>query len=393
MLIYTYDIRLVLASVAISLMAAFTGLALTRGLSGVSEGVRHLRIAMASIALGGGIWSMHFVAMLAMRFDTAVYYRALPTVASVLIAILLAGFALILMHFGRRTLPKQVLAGGVLGLGIVAMHYVGLSAIEGCTPVYRPEGFMVSGILAAAMGVAAIRVAYGRRSQRNILLATLIFGASVVIVHFSAMSWTDFLSASEGRVPTPAMDNGQLALVVLLSAFVISGAFLLSGASFLSAPSPDAVPGLSAAALAPLSPTPAPDPADPVPPPHASGAEAAPARGNGASAVRLPFEKDGTTYFLPASEIAAIRAEGHYSIAYTGSGRLFCSWSISEAEKRLIDTSFFRTHRSYLVNTDLVSGFERRKDNGICLFEGNPHLDKVPVSRSRVAALRDRLGL
>jgi len=50
-------------------------------------------------------------------------------------------------------------------------------------------------------------------------------------------------------------------------------------------------------------------------------------------------------------------------------------------------------HRSYLVNADHVSGFERRKDTGTCLFAGNTHLDKVPVSRARIPALRERLGL
>ncbi|TCM85715.1 MHYT domain-containing protein [Rhodovulum steppense] len=363
MLVYGYDYRLIAASVLISMMAAFTGLALTRGLSGVSEGVRHLRIAMAAVALGGGIWTMHFVAMLAMRFEVAVYYRALPTVASVLIAILLAGLALILMHFGRRTGPRMGLAGAVLGLGIVAMHYTGLSAIEGCAPVYRPTGFAVAGGLAVGLGVLAIRVAYGQRRAANILGATAIFGLSVAIVHFAAMHWTGFARAVAGAAAGPAIDNAHLALIVLVTAFVISGAFLLSGASFLAAaPGPDAPP-----------------PAEPAPPP--------------ATGPRLPYEREGVTYFLPAAEVAAIRAEGHYTIAYAPLGRVFCPWSISEAEKRLTPAGFFRVHRSYLVNTAHVAAFERLKDNGICRFEGLADLDRVPVSRSRVQALRAALGL
>lgn len=381
MLIYTYDIRLVLASVAISMMAAFTGLALTRGLSALPEGLRQLRIIMASVALGGGIWSMHFVAMLAMRFNVAVYYEPLQTVASVLIAILLAGLALLLMHFGRRTPGRKTAAGTILGLGIVIMHYVGLSAIEGCLPLYRPAGFIVAGLLAIGMGIAAIRIAYRQRREQDILLATVVFGASVVIVHFSAMHWTDFAAVAEESVFRPAMDNADLALIVLFSAFVISGAFLLSGASFLSAERA-APPATSAAA----SPGPAAVPAEPAEAP-------APQPPAPAAGLRLPYERDGTTYFLPAEEVSAIRAEGHYTIAYTASGRVFCPWSISEAEKRLAGGPFFRAHRSYLVNTGHVTGFERRKDNGVCLFEGNPHLDKVPVSRGRMAEMRDVLGL
>ncbi|SIO41346.1 MHYT domain-containing protein, NO-binding membrane sensor [Rhodovulum sp. ES.010] len=367
MLVYVYDYRLIAASVVISMMAAFTGLALTRGLSAVSEGVRHLRIAMAAIALGGGIWTMHFVAMLAMRFEVAVYYEALPTVASVLIAILLAGLALILMHFGRRTGPRMALSGAVLGLGIVIMHYTGLSAIEGCRPVYGLAGVAVAGGLAVLLGGLAIRVAYGRRTSANILAATAIFGLSVAIVHFTAMYWTGFARTAGDVLAGPAIDNAHLALLVLVTAFVISGAFLMSGASFLSA-----------------SPFPAEAPAEPPPAPPNEPATAGP---------RLPYEREGVTYFLPPGAVSAIRAEGHYTIAYTDEGRVFCPWSISEAERRLCASGFFRVHRSYLVNTGRVAAFERRKDSGLCRFEGLADLDRVPVSRARVPALRERLGL
>lgn len=372
MLIYSYDIRLVLASIAISMMAAFTGLALTRGISGLPEGLRQLRIAMAAVALGGGIWSMHFVAILAMRFPVAVYYDARTTLASALIAILLAGLALLLMHYGRRGPGKAVAAGATLGTGIVAMHYVGLSGIEGCLPVYDPVGFAVAGVLALAMGIAAIRVAYAQRTGRNTVLATLILGGSVVVVHFSAMYWTDFAATADRALAGHAMGNATIALAVLISTFVISGAFLMSGASFLAAP---AVPPMREAA-------PRDKPAEAVPAPRT------------ATGLRVPYEREGSTFFLPAAAVVAIRAEGHYTIAYTAEGRVFCPWSISEAQRRLAsDATFLRVHRSYLVNTAHVTGFERRKDSGQCLFETAGHLDRVPVSRARIAELRAALGL
>lgn len=371
MLVYTYDTRLVIASVAISMMAAFTGLSLTRGLSGQPETPRLVRIVMAAIALGVGIWSMHFVAMLAMRFDVVVYYEALHTVASVLIAILLAGIALLLMHFGRRTPARATLAGAVLGAGIVAMHYVGLSGIKGCTLDYRPAGFVATGALAVGMGIAAIRVAYSRRTERQILLGTLIFGSSVVIAHFGAMHWTGFRAVGTIVLDDPAIGQGQLALIVLIASFLISGAFLLSGASFLSRPA--TAPAVPLAAIPPAS-----LPADPDTRP--------------APLVRLPYEKDGKTFLIAAAEVAALRAEGHYTIVYLRSAKVFCPWSISEAERRLSLPPFFRAHRSYLINTDRVTAFERNKDNGYCLFDGFAPLGKVPVARARVNALRDRLG-
>ncbi len=382
MTLYTYDPWLVLASIAVSMMAAFTGLTLTQGLSRLTRGQRQARIVMAAIALGGGIWSMHFVAMLSMRFPVPVHYDILPTTASALIAILLAGIALLLMHFGPRTRPRMGLAGAILGTGIVTMHYVGLNAIEGCEPVYRPVGFVVVGLLAAGMGAAAIGIAYGRRTRRNTLLATLVFGASVVVVHFSAMNWTDFVETSRTAFDAPALANAQIALIVLFSGFMISGAFLLTAASMLDSPAEEAETGpVPPAAAMPASSSEIEAPLAPARPAHPAS-----------SSVRVPYEKDGSTYFVPSDEVFALRAEGHYSIVYIGSGRVFCPWSISEAEKRL-PSQFLRVHRSYLVNAARVAGFQRRKDNGYCLLDGSPSLDRVPVARSRIPELRAALGL
>lgn len=398
MIVYSYDPWLVAASVAISMMASFTGLSLTRGISELVESQRQLRIIMASIALGAGIWSMHFVAMLAMRFPVPVFYDLLQTTASALIAILMAGVALVLMHFGTRTRVKTVLAGLVLGLGIAVMHYVGLGAMDGCRPVYRPAGFIVAGGLAAAMGVAAIAIAYGQRSARNTALATLVFGASVVVVHFSAMRWTGFVEVTRRSFEAPSMSNAEIALVVLLAGFVISGAFLLSAASVLNRP---VLPGTGdrglqdtrAGAAQGLKP--------------AGGSPGAAADQSGQTEVptaepglrvtpgglpRVPFERDGATYFVPGHRVAAIRAEGHYTVAYTAEGRVFCPWSISQAEARL-PAPFLRVHRSYLVNVEHVTGFERRKDSGVCVMEAIPSLDKVPVARGRIHAVREALGL
>lgn len=107
---------------------------------------------------------------------------------------------------------------------------------------------------------------------------------------------------------------------------------------------------------------------------------------------QIPYEKGGRTLFIDPAKVAAIRAEGHYTHLYTEEGQVFCAWSITEAEKRLTPAPFIKTHRSYLVNPSYVTGFERMKDNGVCLFD-MPGLQKVPVSRSRLKAVRETLGV
>jgi DNA-binding LytR/AlgR family response regulator len=108
---------------------------------------------------------------------------------------------------------------------------------------------------------------------------------------------------------------------------------------------------------------------------------------------QAPYERDGRTMFAPISAIAAVRAEGHYTILYVGDAKLFCPWSISQAAIRFPEPEFIRAHRSYLINPRHVSGFERKKDTGMCFFDKVGSLEKVPVSRSRLAAVRDALGL
>ncbi|WP_350334665.1 MHYT domain-containing protein [Coralliovum pocilloporae] len=380
MLTYTYDITLVVASLAISMMAAFTGLTLTNGISALPVPTRKLIIGMAAIVLGGGIWSMHFVAILALQLPVPVIYDSALTLGSILIAILMAGTSLLFMHFGERNWRNIIIAGAILGNGIVVMHYVGMSGIQGCLVLFGWSGRLLSVLLATLTGIAAIWIAYRERTRLNIILSTLIFGSSVVIVHFTAMYWTGFAVSPDDAPVSPSIENADLALIVILAGFFICGGFLLSAATFLM-PKQKTEPAAS-----PSEPDPEAQSED------ASDTETS-LPDTDTPLVRIPYERDGKTYFLPLNDVAAIRAEGHYTLLYTETEKLFCPWSISVAEKRLPDTVYLKTHRSYLVNISHVSGFERRKDNGACLFDHIESLKTVPVSRTRVNPVREALGL
>jgi DNA-binding LytR/AlgR family response regulator len=107
----------------------------------------------------------------------------------------------------------------------------------------------------------------------------------------------------------------------------------------------------------------------------------------------VPYERDSRTHYADSSEIAALRAEGHYTVLYSGRNKYFCPWSISEADSRLSAHQFIRVHRSYLVNPAFVRDFQRTKDTGVCLFRDTECLSKVPVSRSRLADVRRALRL
>ncbi|MEN8683215.1 MHYT domain-containing protein [Marivita sp.] len=365
---FSHDPLLVIASLFVAMMAGFTGLSLSRGLSTRSVTYQKVLIVLSAISLGGGIWSMHFVAMLGLQLPILFYYDAVITLASALVAILVVGVALLILHFWKRTPQTLVLAGMIVGVGVLAMHYLGMSAMQLCKAVYTPLGIALAAVASCVLSVGAFAVAYGRRTQRNIVIGTVIFGIAVFSVHFAAIAGTSFVAVETQNEVGPLISNEAMAIGVVLSSFVLCGAFLLSGVTFLAPPKQEETIAEPEDAM----------PVDTAPKP--------------ASKRQIPYQKDGQTRFVDPSAVAVIRAEGHYTYLYTKDESLFCAWSITEAEKRLSTGPFIKTHRSYLINPDHVSGFERMKDNGVCYFETSS-VTKVPVSRSRLKLVRDSLGV
>lgn len=392
MLSVGYDPLLVVGAALVALMAAFTGLQLAYGLGQLPPSARKTQIVKAAIVLGGGVWSTHFVAMLALDLPVAIFYDAVATLASALIAVLLAGLALLTLHGGPRTAGRTFLSGAILGAGVVTMHYVGMLGLRGCAPVFAPLGILVSGALAVGMGVGALRLAYGERTRLSMTLGAVTFACAILAMHFTAMAWTGFVRVEALEPGAGLVANEVLALFVVLAAFMICGAFLLTTATFADG-APNAVAG-----RAPQGPSGSPAQDLPIPPPRdaadetpqiAHTAETGPA----APLRRVPYEQDGRTYFSTPEEIVAIQAEGHYTRLHRADGALFCPLAIARLEPALASQNFLRTHRSYLVNLSHVRGFERRKDQGVCLFDPKSNVPPVPVSRARVAPIMKALGL
>lgn len=368
----SHSMFLVIASIAISLLAAFTGLAITNNIASLPEIKRKTLVIMSAFILGGGIWSMHFVAMLAHEFTVPVYYDSLQTLGSALIAVLVVGTALLMLHYSARTPARLNTAGLILGGGVIVMHYVGMYAIRGMIPQFNALSVVLAVFVAALAGITAIRVAYGERTRQNIILGSVVFGFAVAAVHYAAMLGTSF-SLDEAFQPMPVvMANHTLALTVTIASFVICGTFLLVTTNFLTAVPLSTESANLSNAVVPIN---EPEATIPVEPEIEI------------ESVRLPYEKNKKIMYLDSQEVAAARADGHYTQLYTKSGVLFCPWSISEIDKKMSAQGFHRTHRSYLVNINAIGTFEKRGETGVCLFENYPTLESVPVSRNRVMGL------
>ena len=353
---------LVAMSFLVALVAGFTGLSLTRDLSSKPDFEKKALIALAAIALGGGIWAMHFVAMLGLQMPILFYYDAAITLISALTAILIVGAALIILHFTVRSRFTVALAGGIVGVGILAMHYIGMAGLELCRAVYTPFGVAVSSLVATVLCVAAFGIAYGRRTNRNIFLGTFCFAVAVASVHFLAMAGTKFVAVADGTEFGPLMSNETLALGVIFFSFVMFGACLWVGVTYLPRPSPDA-----------------------------QASEVKESTDPETRSLQVPCEREGSKVFVSAKDVVFVRADAHYTQVYTEDERLFSAWSVTEATKRLVPLGFLQTHRSYLVNPEHVVRFERTKDSGKCVFEGS-ETPNVPVSRSKLKAIQDALA-
>jgi len=357
-LTYSHNHNLVILSLILAVVSGFTGFTLTQNLSAKTLLQRKISVSMAAVALGGGIWSMHFVAMLGLNLPVMVFYDAAITLASALIAILIVAVALMILHFFVRTSLTIVLAGCIVGAGILLMHYIGMAGLQLCKPIYTAQGLVLSSGVAFFSCIVAFWVAYKERNNRNIFFATLCFGVAVVSVHFLAILNTRFVEVSASAEFGPLISNETLAVIVVLSSFIILCLFLWVSATFLS---PHVLK------------------------PKQIDDEKVSDEGTKVVPKHIPCERDGLKVFITLRDVLAIRADGHYSQVYTEKEKYFCVWPITEVNRRLESFGFIKVHRSYIVNPARVDRFERLKDKGYCVF-GTPLAPKVPVSRSKLKA-------
>ena len=130
MLVSQYNPILVVLSFVVAILAAYTALNMAARVAG-SEGVAaRIWLAGGGIAMGIGVWAMHFIGMLAMDLSMSMSYNATLTVLSMVIAVGSSLFALWLVSCEQLRLRRLLPGALVMGSGIVAMHYTGMAALE-----------------------------------------------------------------------------------------------------------------------------------------------------------------------------------------------------------------------------------------------------------------------
>jgi len=229
----SYDTLLVLFSYIVAVVASYTVLDLAGRVSESTGAIRWVWLLFGAVAMGMGIWSMHFVGMLAYSLPVPIRYDIVIVVLSVIAAIAASFIALFVVSRGRLTLSRLLVGGLLLATGISAMHYIGMAAMQ-VKLSYDPFLFALSIVIAIAASISALWLSFYFRKGGESgevwkkLGSGLIMGAAIAGMHYTGMmaSVIDLGGHS-------AITSGMLLDQKLLAYFIAGGTLFTLGLSLL----------------------------------------------------------------------------------------------------------------------------------------------------------------
>jgi diguanylate cyclase (GGDEF)-like protein/PAS domain S-box-containing protein len=234
-MIATYDSWLVALSVLIAIFAAYTALDLAARVA-LAEGRTAFHwLVGGAFSMGIGVWSMHFIGMLAFSLPIPLAYDVPITLASVLPAVAAAGLALFMIRRGATDWRRLLVSGVLMGMGIVAMHYSGMAAMKMQPPIrYDPALFALSVVIAIGASAAALRIASAfLTSETNARVVYQKLGSAVVMglaisgMHYTGMAAANFLPGSICLATPYGVSADWLAFLVGIGTLTILSVTLL----------------------------------------------------------------------------------------------------------------------------------------------------------------------
>jgi len=234
MLIGTYSSALVAVSLCVAILASYTALDLVGRIATAQGRAVYLWMSGGALAMGIGVWSMHFIGMLAFELPIQLGYDLGLTAASLLIAVLSSGFALWLVSQPLLPWPQLGVGALIMGAGISSMHYTGMAALQ-MQPgiVYDPVLFVASLAIAAGASGAALWIAFRlRRNLPNVRLAragaSVVMGIAIVGMHYTGMAAAEFPDGSVCGGALDGLTGDGLDYLVLVTTLAVLGMTLLT---------------------------------------------------------------------------------------------------------------------------------------------------------------------
>jgi NO-binding membrane sensor protein with MHYT domain len=220
----THDPYLVALSILVACFASYTALDLGGHVGPTRGFARRVWLVAAAITMGGGIWSMHFVAMLAFSMPTPMSYDIGLTTLSLVVAMFVTGGGFYVISRQSASPLRLVLSGIFMGLGIAAMHYTGMAAMrEHAELSYDPLFVALSLVIAIGASTVALWLAFRTTDLGQKLVAAVVMGLAISGMHYTAMRAAIFTAhdpVHEAQA-NASLDQTSLALAVAGITFII----------------------------------------------------------------------------------------------------------------------------------------------------------------------------
>jgi signal transduction histidine kinase/DNA-binding response OmpR family regulator len=232
----SYSPELVVLSYVVAVLASHVTLGLAQRLRRAHASGGHRSwpwIVGGAFSMGMGIWSMHFIGMLAFHLPIEVSYDLTLTAASYAIAVVVSGFALMIFRRNDTTVNGIALPGVLMGFGITAMHYTGMAAMKMSPGIQYDRGlFAASVLIAIGACIAALLIAFSlpdgaRRRHWHKLVAASVMGTAIVGMHYTGMAAANFAPDAMCIASGPRLDSTWLAVTIAAFTFLILGSTLL----------------------------------------------------------------------------------------------------------------------------------------------------------------------
>ena len=230
----TYNFGLVATSVAIAILAAFVAFSISgRIAAATTRWARYAWASAGAISMGGGIWSMHFVGMLAFSLPCGIAYDPVGTVLSMIPGMMASGIALAAISTPDNPgLSRRSVSALLMGGGIAAMHYSGMAAMRPEALLrYNPALVAISVVVAVVLALVSLSIRFHRpRSSRMAatLIAASVMGCAVAGMHYTAMQAAIFFPLPDAPTYSMALSPTLLALLITIFAVLIAVSTLVA---------------------------------------------------------------------------------------------------------------------------------------------------------------------
>jgi NO-binding membrane sensor protein with MHYT domain len=179
-----YDSGLVALSILVAIIASYTALDLAGCVSASTSSPRKswTWLLAGAVSMGIGIWSMHFIGMLAFHLPVPVAYDLRLSLLSMVIAVIVSAVALFILRRPELRANDLIIGAILMGIGISAMHYTGMFAMQMSPPIrYDPLLFAASVLIAMGASLAALWIAFQLRTKRTKLAILAKLGSACVM--------------------------------------------------------------------------------------------------------------------------------------------------------------------------------------------------------------------